>query len=152
MVSPPHSSAQVKECGGETMLGLNERGEVHDLLNLLGRFAGARILTGAYQGRAHFRDFYLGPTSPSWSPCATAPDPSCFEWTSGPSRAFFTYAELTSDVEAALNASHLLTGTVSGRDSFALNGRDWGTQDFLGRDTAVSQRSGPRQRSAPQTL
>jgi hypothetical protein len=152
MVSPPHSSAQVKECDGETMLGLDEREKANDLLNLLGRFAGASILTGAYQGRAHLRDFYLGPASPSWSPCATAPDPSCFEWTSGPSRAFFTYAELTSDVEAALNASHLLTGTVCGRDSFSLNGRDWGTQDFLGRDTAVSQRSGPRQRSAPQTL
>ena len=132
MISPPHSSAKVKECDGEIMLGF-ERGESHDLLTLLGRFAGASILTGAYQGRAHLRDFFLGPASPSWSPCATVPDPSCFEWTSGPCRALFTYAELTSDVEAALNASRLLTGTVSGRDSSSLNGREWGTQDFLGR-------------------
>ena len=138
MVSPQRSSATVKECDGETMLGLNQQGKSRDLLNLLGRFAGASILTGAYQGRAHQRDFFLGPPSPSSSPCATAPDPSCFDWPSGPCRALFTYVEVTSDVEAALIASQLLTGTVPGRDSFSSNGRDWGTKDFLGRDTAMT--------------
>ena len=88
MVSPSHSSAWVKECDGETMLGSQSRRTLHDLLNLLGRFAGASSLTGAYQGRAHERDFYLGPSSPPSSPCATIPDPSCFEWTSEPCRAF----------------------------------------------------------------
>ena len=157
MDSPPHSSAEVKECDGETMLGLDEQGIPHDLLNLLGRFAGATNRTGAYQGRTHGGDFSLGPVSPPWFPCVIAPDPPCFEWTSEPCRAFSTYAELTSDVEAALNASQPLTGTVVRRDSSALNGRDWGTQDFLGRDItltakAVSQWSRPRQRLTPQTL
>jgi hypothetical protein len=54
-------------------------------------------------------------------------------------RAFFTDAELTCDVEAALIASQSLTGTVPGRDSFSLNGRDWCTHGFLGRDTALSR-------------
>lgn len=64
MLSPPHSSAQVKDCDGETMLGLIKPGEPHDLLNLLGRFAGASIPTGADQGRAHFRDFYPWASEP----------------------------------------------------------------------------------------
>ena len=61
----------------------------------------------------------------------TSPDPSCFDWTSELRRAFFTYAKFTSDVEAALDASRLLTGTVSGQDRSSLNGREWGTQDGL---------------------
>jgi len=43
----------------------------------------------------------------------------------------YLYEENPSDVEAALGASHCLTGTVSGRDPAALKGRDRGTKDFL---------------------
>lgn len=44
---------------------------------------------------------------------------------------FCLYAENSTDVEAALDASRCLTETVAGRDLDALKGRARGTEDFL---------------------
>ena len=60
--------------------------------------------------------------------------------------------EHTSDVEAALGLSQRLTGTVSGRDPAALNGRRRGTKDFLRRGEKPPQSTGTRSKSLPADL
>ena len=60
MVSPSHSSAIDEGVRRRNHARIRLTENHHDLLNLLGRFAGARNRTEAYQGRAHFGDFFLG--------------------------------------------------------------------------------------------
>jgi hypothetical protein len=52
-------------------------------------------------------------------------------------------------VEAALGTSHRLTETVHGRDLAILNGRRWGTEDFLGRVGDTMQLAEPRSKAQP---
>ena len=52
-------------------------------------------------------------------------------------------------MEAALSTSHRLTETVYGRDLAILNGRHWGTEDFLGRVGDTMQLAEPRSKARP---
>ena len=60
----------------------------------------------------------------------------------GPS--FLNKNRTASDVEAALDSSHRLTGTVLGREPAILNGRFRGTEVFLGRGEKSPQSHEPR--------
>jgi hypothetical protein len=86
-----------------------------DLSRAEGRPPGARRLTGAHQGRAHFSDHHLGRKSPYRSGCVIVPDPLRLEWTGVPVPSFYLEERRRprATLEAALGLSHRLTETAA---------------------------------------
>jgi hypothetical protein len=102
-------------------------------------------------GTCAFGEYWIWEFKPARFLCAEAPDPIHFGLDRRAWPSFCTHAGEgeTTNVEAALDLSQSLTGTVLEREPAILNGQRRGTKDFRGRDTLVSQSGGAEVKGAP---